>query len=394
LHSIAAWSQYCSNFGEKLPLPKPIHLVHVFPGFDVGGVEIRMASIMNSLGPDWRHTILSLYPNFGAAAALRPDLDVNLLPAPKSQKPFTYPIVLRRCIKELRPNLLLTYNWGAFDATLGVGLLPFCPVIYTETGLLFEEREGFLRHRALARKIVLNRIYKTVVVSNTMKAALSSLPLKDSKLLLIRTGVDTERFRPQSKSEAKEQMGFNAEDLIMGFVGRLSAEKNVQLLLEAFAQAQLLHAKLLIIGDGALRASLEELGRKHDIADKIVFCGNVQNPMRYYACMDVFLMSSVTEQTPNALLEAMACGLPAVCTDAGDTAEMLGSASKDFIVQSNNMLAYKEAIVRLAADSQLRSHIGNLNRERCEKHYSATRMYSEYKQLYSEAAYADNGHSA
>jgi glycosyltransferase involved in cell wall biosynthesis len=107
--------------------------------------------------------------------------------------------------------------------------------------------------------------------------------------------------------------------------------------------------------------------------------------LAYYQAFDVFVMSSVTEQMPMALLEAMACGLPAVCTDVGDTAQMLDTAAAPSLVPSSNLEAYTEALRAAAARPDWRMLAGTSNRARCVEHYSLDRMVQEYSALYRSA---------
>jgi L-malate glycosyltransferase len=151
--------------------------------------------------------------------------------------------------------------------------------------------------------------------------------------------------------------------------------------LRGFAKAALPEARLLLLGDGPCRAGLEGLAGELGIAGKVVFAGHVEDTSRLYAALDVFVMSSDTEQMPLALLEAMACGLPAVCTDAGDTAAMLDETP----VPIGNVDAYAEALRRLAADAGLRASLGAKNRQRAASMYSLDHMVNEYDALYTAA---------
>jgi glycosyltransferase involved in cell wall biosynthesis len=105
--------------------------------------------------------------------------------------------------------------------------------------------------------------------------------------------------------------------------------------------------------------------------------------------MDVFVMSSATEQTPNALLEAMACGLPAICTDVGDCADILGVSGPPEVVPTGDLAAYVEALRAFAGNRELRLAQGAANRQRVVTLYSSERMIQEYAALYSAASRAD-----
>jgi glycosyltransferase involved in cell wall biosynthesis len=132
---------------------------------------------------------------------------------------------------------------------------------------------------------------------------------------------------------------------------------------------------------------VEKLG----IVGRVVFAGQVPDPQPWLRVLDVFVMSSATEQTPNALLEAMACGLPAICTDVGDCAEILGLPGWPAVVAPGDLPAYVDALRAFAGDRELRQARGTANRERVVSLYSSERMIREYAAMYYAAAGRTNG---
>jgi glycosyltransferase involved in cell wall biosynthesis len=109
--------------------------------------------------------------------------------------------------------------------------------------------------------------------------------------------------------------------------------------------------------------------------------GHIENPLPYFAAFDIFAMSSATEQMPLSLLEAMACGLPAVCTDVGDCAEMLGNEQKQYIVAAANVDAYSGRLLTLVNEQSIRKRLGSENRNRAVSTYSFEQMARAYRQL-------------
>jgi glycosyltransferase involved in cell wall biosynthesis len=130
---------------------------------------------------------------------------------------------------------------------------------------------------------------------------------------------------------------------------------------------------------------LEQMAREEGIGEHVVFSGRVPDPAKCLAAFDVFVLSSCTEQTSNALLEAMACGLPAISTDVGDSSEMLGNIGPPVIVPAGDLQAYSNALAVLASSPELRERLGVANRHRCLEHYRLERMVLEYEALYEAA---------
>lgn len=164
-------------------------------------------------------------------------------------------------------------------------------------------------------------------------------------------------------------------------------EKNLPLLLRAFAAARLPNARLLLIGDGSLRAEMEELAKTLGLGDRVLFTGYAPDPAAALAALDVFTLTSSTEQTSNSLLEAMACGLPALVTDVGDSRVVLGNDASKVVAPPGNEGAYAAAMAAMARSVELRREWGQRNRQRCLAEYPLDRMIREYQALYY-AAYA------
>src|SRR5260370_22485235 len=126
------------------------HVLHVFPSFGIGGVPLRMVRIINHFGKRFRHTVIALDDDFAAAAGLDRDLDVSLSRdhlqnAAALHAVLDSALVLRR----LRPDLLMTYNWGAIEWAMANPLSPVARHVPFEAGVRKPEAESPLRPRGV-----------------------------------------------------------------------------------------------------------------------------------------------------------------------------------------------------------------------------------------------------
>jgi glycosyltransferase involved in cell wall biosynthesis len=365
---------------------EPPSLLHIFSTFDPGGPQVRVAAIANTLGARFRHLIAAMDGRYGAMAQIGAELHAEVVRFPAPRNSLVGPLFFRTLIRKLHPDLVVTYNWGAIDAVVGARLAAVCPVIHTEDGFGPDEAVRLKLRRVLARRWVLNRIYKTVVPSQTLyRIASERYKLRPEKVELIPNGVDTRRFHPEARTGLRSLLGVPQDTVVFGYVGHLRREKNLSLLVHAYAAARLDNTKLALVGDGPCRGELEKLVHELVITDRVIFTGSTQEPKAYFSEIDVFVMASSTEQMPLALLEAMACGLPALCTDVGDIPLVLGAGEPPEIVSKNDAACYTNALRTLAQDSTLRAQIGGKNRKRAVDYYSLEQMVKRYEALYAGA---------
>lgn len=365
----------------------PPLILHVFHSFEAGGAEMRTAQLMNALGGKFRHRVAAVNGQYGCGTRIRPDVDWAPVEAPAARSPLKAAAGFRRLIRELRPSLEVTYNWGASDALLAQLPWRLCPAVHVEDGFGPDEAEELKARRVWTRRLLLPRVARRVVVpSRTLeRVARERYRLPAELVARIPNGVDVERFRPRRNEELRRILGIPAGWVTVGTVARLRPEKNLAYLVERFAEARLEGACLLIVGAGPCEREIREAVKAQGLEDRTVFAGEVQDPARYYGAMDIFAMSSATEQMPVGLLEAMASGLPAVCTDAGDTRELLPPGQAELAVPRGEPARYVAALRMLAAEAERRAALGAANRARAEAEFSIARMVERWERIYRQA---------
>ena len=168
---------------------------------------------------------------------------------------------------------------------------------------------------------------------------------------------------------------------MVGTVAPLRPEKNVGRLLRVFARLDpSLAARLLVAGDGVEREPLERLAAELGIAGRVVFTGRVA-PEAVLGSIDVFALSSDTEQMPNALLEAMAASRPVAAVDVGDVKSIVCKDNREFIIPRDDGPAFAAAVARLLRDPGKRRALGDKNRERVVSEYSQERTLAIYSKI-------------
>lgn len=178
-------------------------------------------------------------------------------------------------------------------------------------------------------------IYKTIesyCLKNTDRIIAGSQYIKQAfeerhpwikgKIKIIPTGIDLDEFKPMDKVKIRRKYGFEPDEKIILFAGRLEKIKNLDFLIRAFASVKeyVPRAKLVIVGRGSEMERLINLASDLDLNNKIVFMGQQASERipEIFNCTDVFVLCSITEGSPTVVREALACGIPVVSTDVGD----------------------------------------------------------------------------
>jgi len=225
------------------------------------------------------------------------------------------------------------------------------------------------------RRRLLRHTDRFLVLNSESIEELQELGLERSQMAPIVNGVDTTYFAPP---EEKEALPF----VKAVFVGRLTTQKGVDVLLRAWAQLAE-PRELILVGDGAERPSLEALASELKL-DHVTFTGSTNDVRSYLQQADLFVLPSRSEGIPNALLEAMACGLPVVASAVGGIPDVVQDGESGLLVPSEDVPALAAAIRRLLADSDLRHKMGQKARQRVVSDYSLKAATTRHLDLYRE----------
>lgn len=350
----------------------PPTILHVFPTFAVGGAQIRFAMLANAMGAALRHRIISLDGRKDTAARLDPGLDVGFIDRIGAKNAFLASIAAyRRMLRDLRPDILMTYNWGAIEFAFA-NLLPLTRHVHVVDGFGSDEFFRRLRRRCIANRIAL-RNSVTVVPSMVLRdIATREWSLPEDRVRYIPNGIDLSRFAPSPPRPADQPV-------VIGTVAALRPEKNVARLILAFARLPA-SVRLHIVGDGECRASLERLAGGLELGDRVAFLGYSDAIPEHLAGWDVFALSSDTEQMPIGVLEAMAAGLPVASTDVGDVRHMVAEENAA-LVAGKDAGSLAASLRALVDDAGLRVRLGAANRVRAERVYDQATMFAAWRDL-------------
>ena len=366
---------------------RPPRLLHVHGSFSLGGKEARAVRLMNLWGDRAQHVIVSAAPQaMSARAAIDPSVPVSFPESP----PLTgrpSPMRFRALGRFLSGfDLVLTYNWGAMDAVMAHRFCsPFLrmpPLIHHEDGFNKEEAERLKTERNLYRRLALQRARAVVVPSIRLDGIARTIWKQPaSKVHLIRNGIDVARYAQPVAADAIPGLLRSPGKLLVGTLAGLRPVKNIPRLIRAVAPHRD-RLQLVIVGDGPERDSILAEAERHGL-DDICMPGFLANPWHFLGALDIFALSSDSEQFPISLVEAMAAGLPVASMNVGDVAQMIAPENQSFIVPDEAALS--AALKDLADSAELRARLGEANRHRAQRDFNEAAMVDAYADLYGQA---------
>jgi glycosyltransferase involved in cell wall biosynthesis len=190
----------------------------------------------------------------------------------------------------------------------------------------------------------------------------------------------------RARATARESLGIPAGAHVVSTVGRLTAIKQHHLFLETarLVANQDPAALFLIVGDGELRAELEQTARDFDLADRVRFLGWRRDLPTIYGASDVFLLTSRNEGTPVALIESLAAGVPGVSTDVGGVRDVIDSDAVGLTAPYDDAAGLANAVTKLVGDPELRRTMGERGRASVVARYSVDRLVADIDALYRD----------
>jgi glycosyltransferase involved in cell wall biosynthesis len=225
-----------------------------------------------------------------------------------------------------------------------------------------------------------------IAVSNDVEAGiLKTIGPVQERITIISNGVDTRRYHaPADRSATRCTLGFAEDTILYTVVGTLKEQKGHRYLIEAFGPliSATPHLHLLIVGDGELRGSLESQVRAAGIEGNVHFLGNRNDVPAILAASDVFVLPSLWEGLPMALIEAMASGLPVIATAVSGSQQVVERGRSGILVPPGEVIPLRQAIEALIANPEWARLLGTAARRRIEEAYSAQRQAEEHLVLY------------
>lgn len=280
---------------------------------------------------------------------------------------------LMREMRDFAPGVVITRGYNAEMLGRIAARLTGVP-----HNVIWVRNHGDIQPRGLVRRMADRLLDKGTsayfgLARSQIAYMVGDLKYSPDKIRVIHNGVDPDRFEWTDDRSAVSDLGISESDKVVGIVAVLRPEKDHETFLRAARSVKdrVPDAKFLIVGDGPMRPEVERLTAELELDDSVVLTGSRSDIPNLLRAMDVFVLSSTTvECFPNALLEAMAAGRPAVCTDVGAVSEIIAEPATGFVVPPRDPGALTERLVHILSEPERAQRMGRAARERVETVFS------------------------
>jgi glycosyltransferase involved in cell wall biosynthesis len=292
---------------------------------------------------------------------------------------------LARLLRHERVKLIHSYTLDTRNYANAAALLTGCPLIHTSHDFWLGNEFTPMQWWAM------NRIpERVIVISETVRWGLHvGIRLDPAQVVLINPGVDLVRFSPRDEGAGvRAEFGLAETTPLVGIVGRFNAEKGFDTFFAAAAlvACRIPSARFLVVGRTTLpdddEADVMRPMARLELQGRVILTGFRDDVPRLLAAMDVVVSASPRESYPTVLMEAAACGRPAVATRSGGAEEIVVDGDTGLLVPVNDALAMAEAITALLTNSAWATAMGQAARRRAEERFDLIRMVRQMEVEY------------
>ncbi len=359
-------------------------ILFLIESLEIGGGAERITSMLTrKISERFEVFILTLkhfnkiYPYSGTYYSLNNNQNSSRIFNFLKLSNITYSIKIYKNIISISPDLIISITDYTnlvmiLTKTLFRLKIPLISAIHCNPSLVYKKN---MPHFNFLLKIFyrFNSVNKIISISKEVENILEKeYHIRKDKLKTIYNGIDLAYIKKMTKENILDFKNIFYDNSIIKFitVGRLDIVKGHKYLIEAFSKVKkkIHNSKLFIIGTGPLRDKLDLVVKGKKLENDIIFLGFKDNPFKYIAKSDIFVLSSIMEGLPMVLLEALACGIPIISTDCETgPREVLGNGRYGMLVRVMDSNDLADKMLLLAWDSKLKEKYSKLSLERANK---------------------------
>ncbi len=363
-----------------------LRILHVISYMGRGGAEIGILKLVAGLGEGFEHRVCTTR-GFDADFVRSSFSEEKMYVAGSPELKLQFPLFrLARIMRQYRPHIVHTRNWGAIEAVAAAKLAGVPVVIHSEHGYELDMFAGLPLRRRLFRRSAYAMTDAIFAVTRELRDFHARQAwIHPERMGVIYNGVDTRRFAlcRETRLAVREELGLPEQSFVVGSVGRLVPIKGHQTLLKAAAllSGSGIDLRVLLVGSGPERERLQNRATGA-LEGRVCFAGDSNRVPELLNAMDVFVLPSLNEGMSNTLLEAMACGLPVLATNVGGNPEIVENNLHGCLFTPGDAKWLADKLKLLARDPALIHQLGTAARNRAIESFSLSRMLETYRSFY------------
>jgi len=377
----------------QAPAGQPLRLLFLTPSLHTGGAERQLVELLRRLDPQRYHLVVATFDDAGRREGAGFYADVEALPhvrllclGRRGRLDVLGPLLrLRRLLREERIEVMHTSLNLASSFGLVASWLTGVPIV---ASAIRSSSDPNLFYRLC---VLVQARGCDYLVSNSEAGFANRFRHRRANFRVIGNGMDLARFtpRPEAVARLRAQFGLDRFSQWVGMVASLSVFKDHEAFLDIAARVAAARPDtgFLIIGDGPRRAVVEAHAARLGLTRQVVFTGHCREADVLTGLLDVACLFTnhriVEEGLPNAVMEAMACGVPVVATRGGGTPELMTDGVEGYLVGDNDVAEGSARVLTLLEDEALRRGMGANGRARAEARFSLEACVAAYEALYT-----------
>ena len=362
---------------------RKINILQIVNGFNIGGAELKLLELIRLLDKDKYNIAVCSVGGGGPLQKEFERLGLNVFVFKKHHR-FDLSLLVKtiNVMRNLRIDIVQTTLFYADVIGAYAAYLANVPIVISwEVGEHIHRPMRLMAYRLASRKID-----NVVAVSRAIqKQIIEEKWIHPENVIMIHYGIDVDRY-VNTHMLKREDIGLRNEHIVLGTVARLGEQKGHKYLISAAPQIvrQFPNVHFVFAGDGPLRHQLENQIRRLDLEDHFHLLGFRSDVVNLLHLFDVFVLPSLYEGLPNAVLEAMACNKPVIATGVDGTSEAVVDQVTGYIVPSKHPEALAQKIIQLLSTEGQIQAMGKSGGERIREHFSIEKQVREFENLYDD----------
>ncbi len=365
-----------------------MRVLHLIGGGDVGGAKIHVLSLVRELGKKINVKLISFRPGAFADDARSMGIDVEVV---RSGNIFSDIKRVLQIIREGKYEILHSHGAKANVIALiakNITGLPVVTTVHSDYRLDYLHSLPKMVSFGLLNTVALRFLDYYIGVSESTSDMLIRRKFNPNRVFTVRNGIDFENTMPEYSREnfsAKYNIDLGKDDIVVGILCRLDPVKGLNVFLQAAKEVlkQVPSVKFIIGGEGQERKSLERKAASLGISDKVHFIGWVNDMYEFMSCIDINVLTSLSEGFPYVILEGARMKKATVSSDVGGISDLIVNGENGFLFAPGDYNKLAEHIITLVKDNRLRQEMGEKIYGKAREYFSLNNMFQSQISIYN-----------